>query len=99
LENLPETVRVTLPGHHLFGEELAVHGWHHLGDEIHLLVGLPDGSRGYFPARWTAIWPPSAEAEPALTLLTSEAVRELRFLVRGLQRRRKGRPRSREQSK
>ncbi len=99
MENLPESVRVTMPEHRLLGEELAVHGWHHLGDEIHLLVDLPDGSRGYFPARWTAIWPPSVETEPSSNLLSSDAVRQLRFLVKSLQRRRKGRRLARAESK
>jgi DNA invertase Pin-like site-specific DNA recombinase len=82
-----------MPGHRLYGEELAVHAWHHLGDEIHLLVSLPDGSRGYFPIRWTSVWPPEVNAEPGSPgILTSDAVRELRLLVQALRNRRNRRP-------
>ena len=54
LANLPEKVRVTWADHQLYGTELPVHGWHRIQGEIHLLVTLPDGSRGYLPASVTA---------------------------------------------
>jgi hypothetical protein len=36
--------------------------------EIHLLVTLPDGSRGYLPAAATALWPALESEGVALTL-------------------------------
>jgi hypothetical protein len=91
---LPETVRVTWVDHRLYGIELPVHGWHHIHGEIHLLVMLPDGSRGYLPAAATALWQ-AQEGDGATFTLTAERVRQLRRLVealraRGGRRRRSG---------
>jgi hypothetical protein len=63
--------------HRLYGTELPVHGWHHIYSEIHLLLTLPDGSRGYFPAAGTALFEVQSDDRPALAL-TGDAVRELR---------------------
>jgi len=52
-------------------------GWHHVHGEIHLLVTLPDGSRGYLPAAATALWQVQ-ECERAALILTSDGVRRLR---------------------
>ena len=54
LVHLPERVRIVWEDHHLYGTELPVRGWHRIHGEIHLLLTLPDGSRGYFPAAGTA---------------------------------------------
>jgi hypothetical protein len=87
LANLPAVVRVTLPEHRLYDCMLPVHGWHHLDGEIHLLVSLPDGSRGYFPAAWTAIWGRSDTERPH-RLVSAESIQSLRALVEALDRRR-----------
>jgi hypothetical protein len=90
---LPEKVRITWVDHRLYGTELPVHGWHHIQGEIHLLLTLPDGSRGYFPAAGTALFDAQERDRPAL-ILTGDGVRQLRLLVDGLQSRSRRRPRS-----
>lgn len=78
--------------HRLYGTELAVHGWHHIQGEIHLLVTLPDGSRGYFPVAGTALFGDDIEEDlPAALTLTADAVRQLRMHVQALQKRRRDR--------
>jgi hypothetical protein len=86
LANLPEKVRINWADHRLYGTELPVHGWHHVQGEIHLLVTLPDGSRGYLPAAATALWPAPQNEGIALTL-TVDGVRQLRRLVDALRAR------------
>jgi hypothetical protein len=85
LANLPEKVRVTWADHQLHGTELPVHAWHRLQGEIHLVVTLPDGSRGYLPASRTALFE-AQERDPAL-ILTGDSVRQLRQLVEAFQAR------------
>jgi hypothetical protein len=80
LANLPEKVRVTWADHQLHGTELPVHGWHHIQGEVHLLVTLPDGSRGYLPATATALFDAHEADRPAI-VLTPDALRQLRQLV------------------
>ncbi len=81
-----------MPDHRLYGTELPVHGWHHVQGQIHVLVTLPDGSRGYLPVAGTALYgeQDDAPSSPALTL-TTDAVRQLRLHVEALQKRRRGR--------
>ena len=88
LANLPDKVRVTWADHRLYGAELPVHGWQHIRDEIHLLVTLPDGSRGYLPASGTSLWSRQMKVDdrPAL-MLTGGSVRQLRQLTEALQAR------------
>jgi hypothetical protein len=95
LANLPEKVRITWVDHRLYGTELPVHGWHHIQGEIHLLLTLPDGSRGYFPAVGTALFS-AEEGDLAALVLTGDAVRQLRQLVEavGARTRRRRRPMS-----
>jgi len=88
--NLPEKVRITWADHRLYGVELPVHGWHHIGGEIHLLLTLPDGSRGYFPAAGTALF--DAQERTTLTL-DGNSVRQLRQLIVALQARNRRRRR------
>jgi hypothetical protein len=80
---LPEKVRITWVDHRLYGSELPVHGWHHVQGEIHLLLTLPDGSRGYFPAAGTALFDAQERDRPAL-ILTGDGVRQLRQLMEAL---------------
>jgi len=84
--------------HRLYGAELPVHGWHHLDGQIHLLVTLPDGSRGYFPAEGTALWGTATGDLPSL-VLTADAVRRLRLLIEASEGRRRGRRSNAQQSK
>jgi hypothetical protein len=81
LRDLPERVRITWPHHRLAGAELAVHGWRHVGGEVHLQVRLLDGTMGCLPLAWT-------ELAPALPgqggVLTVEAVRALRGRLEAL---------------
>ena len=95
LANLPDKVRVTWADHRLYGTELPVHGWQHVHDEVHLLVTLPDGSRGYLPASGTSLWSRQAEVDdrPVL-MLTGGSVRQLRQLTEALQARGRRRRRS-----
>ena len=93
LANLPEKVRITWVDHRLYGTELPVHGWHHIQGEIHLLLTLPDGSRGYFPAAGTALFSAQERERPAL-LLTGDGARQLRILVEALRARTRRRRRS-----
>ena len=87
LKNLPEKIRVSSVDHLLYGVELPVHGWHHLDGQIHLIVTLPDGSRGYFPADRTALLDVVEAGDLPALQLTSDAVRQLRLLVQALQAR------------
>ena len=93
LANLPEKVRVTWADHQLHGTELPVHGWHRIQGEIHLLVTLPDGSRGYLPAGRTALFE-AQERDPPALILTGEGVRQLRQLVEAFRARSRRRQRS-----
>ena len=93
LANLPEKVRVTWADHQLYGTELPVHGWHRIQGEIHLLVTLPDGSRGYLPASATALFDAQEADRPAL-ILTADGVRQLRQLVEAFRARSRRRQRS-----
>jgi hypothetical protein len=90
---LPEKVRITWVDHRLYGSELPVHGWHHVQGEIHLLLTLPDGSRGYFPAAGTALFDAQERDRPAL-ILTGDGVRQLRQLMETLGARTRRRRRS-----
>jgi hypothetical protein len=94
---LPDTIRVTWVDHRLCGTELPIHGWHHVHGEIHLLVTLPDGSRGYLPAAATSLWQ-AQENDRAAFILTGDGVRRLRQLVVALQARSRRRRRSVAQS-
>jgi hypothetical protein len=88
-------VRITWPHHELAGAELEVHGWLHIGDEIHLRVTLLDGSVACLPAAWTNLFEvPEAEAPPLL--LSPASVRALRAVLEPLASRRRGRKRRRE---
>jgi hypothetical protein len=69
--------------HRLYGVELPVHGWHHLRGEIHLLLTLPDGSRGYVPAAATALLDKHDGEGSALTL-NAASVHQLPELVEAL---------------
>src|SRR5207302_1283579 len=93
LANLPEKVRITWVDHRLYGTELPVHGWHHVQGEIHLLLTLPDGSRGYFPAAGTALFD-AHEHNRARLILTGDGVRQLHQLMETLQTRIRRRHRS-----
>jgi hypothetical protein len=75
LRNLPERVRITWPHHRLAGAELPVHGWRHIGGEVHLQVRLLDVTMGCLPLAWTEL-APGTSGEGAM--LTVEAVRALR---------------------
>ena len=86
LGHLPERVRIVWQDHLLYGTELPVHGWHRIDGEIHLLLTLPDGSRGYFPAAGTALFDTQADDRPAV-IVTGEGVRQLRQLMEALQAR------------
>ena len=86
---------MTWADHRLFGTELAVHGWQHIGDEIHVLVTLPDGSRGYLPASGTSLWcEQMGLRERPTVMLTGESVRQFRNLVEALLARTRRRRRS-----
>jgi len=84
-------VRITWPHHELAGAELEVHGWQHIGDEIHLRVTLADGSVGCLPAAWTSLFEIPAVGSSAL-LLNPGSVRALRAVLQplGARRRRRG---------
>src|ERR1700737_4819846 len=86
LAHLPERVRIVWEHHQLYGSELPVHGWHHIQGEIHLLLTLPDGSRGYFPAAGTALLDTQERDRTAL-ILNGDGVRQLRQLVETLRAR------------
>jgi len=94
LAQLPERVRIVWPHHQLCGTELAVHSWQRINGEIHLLVTLPDGSRGYLPAAGTSLWEPLVEDDRPALMLTGDRIRQLRVLVEALQARRRRRHRS-----
>jgi hypothetical protein len=81
LRNLPERVRITWPHHQLVGAELAVHGWRHVGAEVHLQVMLLDGTAGCLPLAWTELAP---AATAGGVVLTVEAVRALRGQLEAL---------------
>jgi hypothetical protein len=86
LANLPEKVRIVWVDHRLYGTELPVHGWHHIHGEIHLLLTLPDGSRGYFPAAGTALFAALEPDRPAV-IVTGDGARQLRRLIEALEAR------------
>ena len=94
LAQLPERVRIVWPHHQLCGTELAVHSWQRINGEIHLLVTLPDGSRGYLPAAGTSLWEPLVDDNRPALVLTGDWIRQLRLLVEALQARRRRRHRS-----
>jgi len=94
LAQLPERVRIVWPHHQLCGTELAVHSWQRINGEIHLLVTLPDGSRGYLPAAGTSLWEPLVDDNRPALVLTGDRIRQLRLLVEALQARRRRRHRS-----
>ncbi len=85
-------MRITWPHHELAGAELEVHGWQHIGDEIHLRVTLADGSVGCLPATWTSLFDTPAVGSSAL-LLNPGSVRALRAVLQPLaaRQRRRGR--------
>ena len=85
-------MRITWPHHELAGAELEVHGWQHIGDEIHLRVTLADGSVGCLPAAWTSLFEIPAVESSAL-VLNPGSVRTLRAVLEplGARRRRRGR--------
>jgi hypothetical protein len=62
-----------------------------------LLVTLPDGSRGYFPAAGTALWAPK-EIDRTALIVVGDGVRQLRGLVEALRARSSRRPRSTRQT-
>jgi hypothetical protein len=93
LAHLPERVRIVWQDHQLYGTELPVHGWHRIHGEIHLLLTLPDGSRGYFPAAGTALFDGQQPDRPAV-ILTADGVRQLRQLVEAFRARSRRRQRS-----
>ena len=88
LAHLPERVRIVWQDHQLYGTELPVHGWHRIHGEIHLLLTLPDGSRGYFPATGTALFDAQEPDQPAV-IVTGDGIRQLRQLMEALQARRR----------
>ena len=94
LAQLPERVRIVWPHHQLCGAELAVHSWQRINGEIHLLVTLPDGSRGYLPAAGTSLWEPLVDDGRPVLMLTGDRIRQLRQLVEALQARSRRRRRS-----
>ena len=94
LAQLPERVRIVWPHHQLCGTELAVHSWQRINGEIHLLVTLPDGSRGYLPAAGTSLWEPLVDDNCPALLLTGDRIRQLHQLVEALQARSRRRHRS-----
>ncbi len=94
LAQLPERVRIVWPHHQLCGTELAVHSWQRINGEIHLLVTLPDGSRGYLPAAGTSLWEPLVDDNRPALMLTGDRIRQLRQLVEALQARSRRRRRS-----
>src|SRR2546428_682065 len=53
LEGFPPSVTITRPHHPFEGRALAVLGWTHRSDQLHLVLVLPDGSRSLIPAAWT----------------------------------------------
>ncbi len=77
---LPCPVRVTGPGHPLFGEVLAASGFRRFAGVLHLVVELPDGSPGTIRADATDVLA-AAEPGPAGTVLDAGGVRALRALV------------------
>jgi hypothetical protein len=94
LAQLPERVRIVWPHHQLCGTELVAHSWQRINGEIHLLVTLPDGSRGYLPAAGTSLWEPLVDHDRPALMLTGDRVRQLRQLVEALQARSRRRRRS-----
>jgi len=93
LAHLPEHVRIVWEDHQLYGTELPVHGWHRIHGEIHLLLTLPDGSRGYFPADGTTLFD-AQEAERPAVIVTGDGIGQLRQLLEALQARSRRRRRS-----
>ncbi len=94
LAQLPERVRIVWPHHQLCGTELVAHSWQRINGEIHLLVTLPDGSRGYLPAAGTSLWEPLVDDDRPALMLTGDRIRQLRQLVEALQARSRRRRRS-----
>jgi hypothetical protein len=86
LAHLPQRVRIVWQDHQLYGTELPLHGWHRIHGEIHLLLTLPDGSRGYFPAAGTALFEGQQPDRPAV-IVTGDGIRQLRQLLAALQAR------------
>ena len=84
-------MRVTWPHHELAGAELEVHGWQHIGDEIHLRVTLADGSVGCLPAAWTSLFDTPAVGSSAL--LNPGSARALRAVLQPLVARQRRRAR------
>ena len=94
LVQLPECVRIIWPHHQLCATELVAHSWQRINGEIHLLVTLPDGSRGYLPAAGTSLWEPLVDDDRPALMLTGDRIRQLRQLVEALQARSRRRHRS-----
>jgi hypothetical protein len=94
LAHLPERVRIVWPHHQLCGTELVAHSWQRIDGEIHLLVTLPDGSRGYLPAAGTSLWEPLVDDDRPALVLTEDRIRQLRQLMEALQARSRRRRRS-----
>ena len=95
LSNLPERVRITWPHHRLFGTDVVVHGWLHVGGEIHLRTTLTDGSIGCLPVGWTNVLDANSASADPRPLLNPESVRALQQLVEALAGRRSTRRRVR----
>jgi len=85
LAQLPERVRIVWPHHQLCGTELVAHSWQRINGEIHLLVTLPDGSRGYLPAAGTSLWDALVDDDRPALMLTGDRIRQLRQLMEALQ--------------
>ncbi|MDP2700712.1 MAG: DUF5372 family protein, partial [Candidatus Rokubacteria bacterium] len=56
---------MTRPHHPFEGRALAVLGWTHRRDQLHLVLVLPDGSRALIPGAWTDLKDGSPAADPA----------------------------------
>jgi len=94
LAQLPERVRIIWPHHQRCGTELVAHSWQRIDGEIHLLVTLPDGSRGYLPAAGTSLWESLVDDDRPALMLTADRIRQLRQLMDALQARSRRRDRS-----
>ena len=84
---------MTAATHPLFGRLLWASGFKRLGGVLHLVVTLPDGSRGTIGADATGVFGGDssggleAQSESVGTVLTVEGIRQLRLVVdAGLER-------------
>lgn len=67
--------------HPLFGRLLAASSFKRVSGVLYLVVGLPDGTPGTIPAAATSVFGDTSAADDVGTVLTVEAIRQLRMLV------------------